>query len=59
MRQNWDALHNDIVSLFESSQIALDEAFADRRTYSVSQSAVASLGDVFASLRNCKLHFCS
>ena len=47
-------LHKDILETFNVDKIKLDEAFADRRTYSVMQSAVTSLGDVFASLESSK-----
>ena len=51
---NWDELHQAILSIFEEEKIKVEETFADRRTYSVLQSAVKSLGEVFASLEKCK-----
>ena len=51
---NWDELHQAILSIFEEEKIKVEETFADRRTYSVLQSAVTSLGEVFASLEKCK-----
>jgi ATP-binding cassette subfamily A (ABC1) protein 5 len=47
----WNELHDQIIELFGGTQdVKLEESFADRRTYSVAQSAVKSLGQVFASL---------
>ena len=51
---NWDDLQEAILSIFEEEKINLEESFADRRTYSVLQSAVKSLGEVFASLEKRK-----
>ena len=53
---NWDDLQEAILSIFEEEKINLEESFADRRTYSVLQSAVKSLGEVFASLEKRKLN---
>lgn len=49
----WDNIHLAILETFGDSA-KIDEAFADRRTYSVQQSAVKSLGQVFAALENSK-----
>jgi len=54
---NWDELHQAILSIFEEEKIKVEETFADRRTYSVLQSAVTSLGEVFASLEKLKTSF--
>ena len=51
---DWDELHEDILKTFDADKTKLDEAFADRRTYSVLQSAVTSLGEVFAALESSK-----
>ena len=56
--QDWDEIHSEILSIFEDvdsgEQIKIEEAFADRRTYSVPQSVVSSLGHVFSRLEKCK-----
>ena len=52
---DWNELHEDILKTFDADKTKLDEAFADRRTYSVLQSAVTSLGEVFAALESSKL----
>ena len=51
---NWDDLHQAILTIFEEEKVKVEESFADRRTYSVLQSAVKSLGEVFASLEKRK-----
>ena len=51
---DWNELHEDILKTFDADKTKLDEAFADRRTYSVLQSAVTSLGEVFAALESSK-----
>lgn len=51
---SWDDLHGAISSIFDSNKVKLEESFANRRTYSVLQSAVNSLGQVFASLEESK-----
>ena len=59
--QDWNDIHLEVQSIFESSEegvdIKIEEAFADRRTYSVPQAVVSSLGHVFSRLEKCKL-FC-
>ena len=50
---DWEVLHKEILDIFDENKIKLNEAFADRRTYSVLQSAVTSLGEVFATLESC------
>ena len=48
--EEWENLHLAILDIFDVNSVKIDESFADRRTYSVLQSAVKSLGDVFSSL---------
>ena len=51
----WQALHEAILDTFGGPENAkVDEAFSDRRIYSVSQAAVQSLGQVFDSLEQSK-----
>ena len=55
--QDWNNIHLEVESIFQSSsqvEIKIEEAFADRRTYSVPQAAVSSLGHVFSRLEKCK-----
>ena len=47
---SWDDLHNSVTEIFESGSVTIDESLSDRRTYSVSQAGVKSLGKVFESL---------
>jgi len=54
---NWDELHLAILLIFEDEKIKIEETFADRRIYSILQSAVTSLGEVFASLEKLKKVF--
>ena len=56
--QDWNDIHLEVESIFQSSSsqepIKIEEAFADRRTYSVPQAAVTSLGHVFSRLEKCE-----
>jgi len=59
--QDWNDIHLEVQSIFESSEegvdIKIEEAFADRRTYSVPQAVVSSLGHVFSRLEKLKTQF--
>ena len=61
--QDWNDIHLEVQSIFQSEEaegvdcIKIEEAFVDRRTYSVPQAVVSSLGHVFSRLEKCKLFF--
>ena len=50
----WDDLHASVEEIFERGSVTIDESLSDRRTYSVSQQGVKSLGKVFESLEKRK-----
>lgn len=50
----WDDLHASVEDIFERGSVTIDESLSDRRTYSVSQQGVKSLGRVFESLEKRK-----